>query len=118
MSRTRQKNATAITPALICGIRGLDVQIRLPCPLIPSFCGIGGHGVTIKYPLGESNPSRNQRRTLRMFAGDSNTDGIRYLHAPKKNCGTTRLTGRNPNNPGRLSCCNSFCAGDAKCFFD
>lgn len=82
MSRTRQKNATAIMPALICGIRGLDVQIRLPCPLIPSFCGIGGHGVTIKYPLGGSHLSRNYGETPWMFSGDSSFDGIRYLCAP------------------------------------
>ena len=62
MSRTRQKNATAITPALICGI--------------------GGHGVTIKYPLGGSHLSRNYGETPWMFSGDSSFDGIRYLCAP------------------------------------
>lgn len=88
MSRTRQKNATAIMPALICGIGGLGVQIQLTCPRIPQNDGIGGHGVTIKYPLGESNPSRSYGETPCMFLGDSSFDGIRYLCAP------------NPNNPG------------------
>lgn len=82
MSRTRHKNATAIMPALICGIGGLDVQIRLTCPLIPQNDGISGHGVTFKYPLGVSNLSRSYGETPWMFSGDSSFDGIRYLCAP------------------------------------